>query len=308
MQLTKSCRVYISGCAGMLGDSVYSEFSKTAMVKATDIDLNEEWIAFADIRDYHQMRQSVLDFGPDIILNLAAITDMEQCELDPDNAWLTNALGTENIGLLANELDVPYIYISTAGIFGGEQDMFNDFDTPSPSSVYAKSKLAGEMFVREHVRKYYVVRAGWMMGGGPRKDKKFINKIYKQIKAGATQLNVVDDKLGTPTYTNDFAQGLLKLVESDLYGVYNQVCDGACSRYEVALEFVRLLGLDGVITINKVSSDFFKNEYFAPRPRSEKLIAMKLRARGLYVMRDWKTSLSEYTITIYLMNWLSILA
>jgi dTDP-4-dehydrorhamnose reductase len=133
-----------------------------------------------------------------------------------------------------------------------------------------------------------------MMGGGPRKDKKFVNKIYKQIASGATELNVVDDKLGTPTYTYDFARGLFKLAESDQYGVYNQACGGSCSRFDVASEFIRNLGLSDKIKINKVSSDFFRKEYFAPRPKSEKLENLKLDARGLNVMRDWKTCLSEY--------------
>ena len=176
---------------------------------------------------------------------------MEECEIDAHNAWLTNALGAENLALLANELDVPLVHISTAGIFGGEKETFNDFDVPNPLSIYAKSKFAGEIFVREQVRRYFVVRAGWMMGGGPKKDKKFVNKIYKQIKAGMKVLKVVDDKLGTPTYTHDFAEGLLALVESDLYGVYNQACGGSGSRYEVAHEFVRLLGLRKVVSIRK---------------------------------------------------------
>ena len=107
-------------------------------------------------------------------------------------------------------------------------------------------------------------------------------------------LKVVDDKLGTPTYTRDFADGLLALVESDLYGVYNQACGGAGSRYEVAQEFVRLLGLRKKVSIVKVDSSFFAAEYFSPRPASEILVDMKLDARGLNRMRDWRTALGEY--------------
>lgn len=294
MIIDNNTKVYIAGCGGMLGEAVYQAFSQRATVKATDIDLNAPWLEYADVRSYQEMRQSVLEFGPDLIINLAALTDMEECEVEADNAWLTNALGAENLALLANELDVPLIYISTAGIFGGEKETFNDFDTPNPLSVYAKSKYAGELFVREHVRRYHVVRAGWMMGGGPAKDKKFVNKIYKQIKAGAKVLRVVDDKLGTPTYTRDFAAGLLALAESGLYGVYNQACGGAGSRYEVAQEFVRLLGLRKKVSVVKVGSDFFKAEYFSPRPASEILVDMKLDARGLNRMRDWRTALAEY--------------
>ena len=295
MEFSKDTKTYIAGCGGMLGEAVYHIFSAIGKVKATDIDLNEPWLSFADVRDFNQMSNSIMEFNPDIIINLAALTDLELCERGPENTWLTNALGAENLGLIASQLDIPHVYISTAGIFSGDKDVYNDFDKPDPISCYAKAKYYGECFVRQYVRKHYIVRAGWMMGGGIKKDKKFINKIYKQIAAGQKVLNVVDDKLGTPTYTVDFAKGLLKLLESDLYGLYNQVCGGSCSRYDVALEFIRLLGLKNEIQINKVSSDFFKEEYFAPRPASEKLVNLKLTRRGLNIMRDWKTCLRDYT-------------
>jgi dTDP-4-dehydrorhamnose reductase len=154
------------------------------------------------------------------------------------------------------------MYISSAGIFDGTQECYTDFAQPNPLSQYAKSKYYGELFSCRAVRKHYVVRAGWMMGGGLKKDKKFINKIYKQLLGGSRQLNVVTDKAGAPTYTWDFATGLKKLLESDLYGVYNQVCEGPATRHELAVQFVRLLGLENVVQINEVSSDFFRAEYF----------------------------------------------
>jgi len=218
-------------------------------------------------------------------------------EREADNAWLTNGLGAENVARAANEVDAGCVYISTAGIFGGEKEYFNDFDVPNPLSIYAKSKYHGERFVCENVRKHYVFRAGWMMGGGLTKDKKFINKLYKQIAAGKSELHVVDDKLGTPTYTWDFANGLSGLIGTELYGVYNQANEGSCSRFDVAVEFVRLLGLAGKIRINRVDSDYFKSEYYAPRPASEKLINLKLNALGLNAMRDWKVCLAEYSAT-----------
>lgn len=294
MQFTKSTRVYIAGCGGMLGAAVYRQFSSHCEVMATDIDLNEPWLGRADVRNYEEMRQSITAFRPDVIINLAALTDLEYCEREWENAWLTNTLGAENCGLIANQLDVPYVYISTAGIFGGEKEIYTDFDAPNPLGYYAKSKYEGEQWVRRSVQKHFVIRAGWMMGGGPKKDKKFINKLFKQIKAGKKLLHVVDDKLGTPTYTVDFARGIQRLLESELYGLYNQVCGGSCSRFDVAVELIQLLGLEGKVKVEKVSSDFFKEEYFAPRPASEKLVTTKLDARGLNVMRDWKVCLAEY--------------
>lgn len=279
----------------MLGDAMYARLKAVdATVKATDINCIETWLEYGDVRDYAAIRKSIVGFAPDLIINLAALTDLEFCEREQENSWLTNGLGAENLGLVANELNVPYVYISTAGIFGGERDLYNDFHAPNPLSVYAQSKYYGEQYVRQSVKKHYVLRAGWMMGGGPGKDKKFINKIYKQICAGATELFVVDDKLGTPTYTVDFANGLCGVVQSEQYGLYNQVCDGAASRFVVAQEFVELMGLSAKVKVTVVPSDYFREQYFAPRPASEKLVNLKLNQRGLNVMRDWRVCLEEY--------------
>jgi len=294
MKFEKDTRVYIAGCGGMLGRAVYEYFNERTTVKATDIDLNIHWLSYADVRDYCSINDSISEFNPDFILNLAALTDLEYCERNQENAWLTNALGAENIALIASRLDVPLAYISTAGIVDGSQEIYNDFGTHNPLSVYGKSKYAGELAVQTMVRQHFVFRAGWMMGGGPAVDKKFINKIYKQIKAGAKTLFVVDDKLGTPTYTKSFAAAIYAVAETNLYGVYNQVCSGSGSRYDVAEEFVRLLGLENRIKMDKVGSDKFEEEYFAPRPKSEKLVNLKLRARGIDFMPYWKEALAEY--------------
>jgi dTDP-4-dehydrorhamnose reductase len=138
-----------------------------------------------------------------------------------------------------------------------------------------------------------------MMGGGPAKDKKFIQKLMKQLKDGATELFVVDDKLGTPTYTIDFASNVELLLETRLWGVYNVVCQGVTSRLEVARHLVRTLGLDGRVSIKPVSSDHFAAEYFAARPPSERLLTKKLDLRGLNIMRDWRLCLNEYLAESY---------
>lgn len=287
-------RVYIAGCGGMLGEAVYQFFSTRTVVKATDIDVNAEWLEHADVRDYGQMWTSVQSFKPDVIINLAALTDLEYCERNADDAWLTNALGAENLALIADKVNAVYVYVSTAGIFDGTQDVYHDFDRPNPLSVYAKSKYHGEQFAQTHLRRYFVFRAGWMMGGGPRKDKKFVNKIFRQIARGARELSVVDDKLGTPTYTKSFAEGMYRIIDTELWGLYNQVCGGTCSRYDVAVEFVRLLGLQDSVRVRKVDSGHFAQDYFAPRPRSEMLVNMKLNQRGINFMPDWRVALQDY--------------
>lgn len=294
MRFASDTRVYIAGCGGMLGAAVHLLFSRRCDVRATDIDVNEPWLHRADIREHQVMREEIEKHQPNAIINLGALTDLELCERDPKNTWDTNAYGAEFLGTLARERDIPYVYISTAGIFDGLKDFYNDDDQPTPLSVYGKSKHYAETAIPRAVPKHFILRAGWMMGGGLRKDKKFINKIYKQIAGGAKELRVVDDKLGTPTYTHDFARGILRLLESDKYGLYNQVGGGDGSRHDVAVEFVRLLGLEKSIRVVRVGSEEFAREYFAPRPRSECLVNCKLNELGLNVMRDWRVCLQEY--------------
>jgi dTDP-4-dehydrorhamnose reductase len=295
MHLDKKTRVMITGCGGMLGQAVYERFSEECNVLATDIDLNESWLEYCDVRDLNSVLKAAMKYKPDLLINLAALTDLEYCEINSEDSWLTNGLGQENICLVAKKFNIPVVYISTAGIFDGGKEYYHDFDIPNPLSIYGMSKYYGETITQSLVDKHFIFRAGWMMGGGTKKDKKFINKLFKQIKSGAKELFVVDDKLGTPTYTVDFADSIFKILSSDYFGLYNMVCEGSGSRYDVALEFLKCLRLDDTIKINIVKSDYFKKEYFAPRPLSEKLINLKLKKRGILYMRDWRTCLSEYS-------------
>ena len=285
-------KVYIAGCGGMLGGDVYSVFKNAGYdILATDIDINEDWLKFGDVRDFRSIRQQIINFNPELIINLAALTDLEYCEINQENAWLTNALGCENLSNISIELDKPYIYISTAGIFDGEQEMYNDFDSPNPISIYAKSKYYGENITINRNNKSYIFRAGWMMGGD-KKDKKFVGKIMKKIKNNE-DLFVVDDKLGTPTYTKDFAKSILNHYENKIpYGIYNMVCGGNASRFDVADKILKILNLNN--KLNLITSEQISDEYFAPRPKSEKLINLKLNKLEVNLMRDWEICLKEY--------------
>jgi len=296
MKLTKDTKVMILGCGGMLGQAVYERFNKTCTVLATDIDLNSPWLEHLDVRDWQQLYERAREFKPGLLINLAALTDLEYCELHPNEAYLTNGLGQENVCLAALKLDIPLVYISTAGIFDGAAEFYTDFDQPNPLNAYGKSKYYGEQVTQRMWPKAFIFRAGWMMGGGVLKDKKFINKIFKQITGGATTLHVVNDKLGTPTYTVDFAESMFHIVESGLYGLYNMVCSGSASRYDVAVEFLRCLDLEKQVEVKVVDSDFFKKQYFAQRPYSERLVDLKLIARKMMYMRDWKECLNEYSV------------
>jgi dTDP-4-dehydrorhamnose reductase len=287
-------KIYIAGAGGMLGEAFYRVFKDEYDIKCTDKDVNEDWLSLLDFRDFDNYRKDVLDFKPDYLFHLGAYTDLEYCELNLDDTYLTNTTSVENAVFIANELQIPILYISTAGIFDGTKDFYDDWDEPNPLGHYARSKYMGERYVRENAERSIICRAGWMMGGGPKKDKKFINKLIKQLAAGARDLHIVNDKDGTPTFTVDFAKNVKLLFENEYWGLYNLVCGGETSRREVAEELVNILGLSDEVTFHEVSSDYFKDTYFAPRPPSERLINKKLELRKMNIMRDWRIALDEY--------------
>jgi dTDP-4-dehydrorhamnose reductase len=292
-------RIYMAGSGGMLGEGFHDVFAPKHVLRCTDIDVNAAWLSCLDFRDFDAYRREVVEFRPDCLFHLGAHTSLEYCEQHQEDAYSTNTLAVENAVHIANELDIPLLYISTAGIFDGGQDTYDDWDEPRPLGHYARSKYFGERFVAENCRRHLVCRAGWMMGGGPLKDKKFIQKLMLQLKSGTTELFVVNDRLGTPTYTIDFARNVELLLGNYFWGVYNMVCAGVTSRAEVARYLVNAVGLRDRVTITEVSSDHFAVEYFAPRPASERLLTTKLDLRGLNVMRDWRICLDEYLAERY---------
>jgi dTDP-4-dehydrorhamnose reductase len=287
-------KIYIAGCGGMLGEAFYTQFKDDYEIKCTDKDVNEDWLSYLDFRDFEAYKKDVMEFKPDYLFHLGAYTDLEFCEMNAEDTYMTNTLAVENAVYLANELNIPLLYISTAGIFDGKQELYDDWDMPNPLGVYARSKYMGERFVVENASRYLVCRAGWMMGAGPKKDKKFIQKLMKQLKDGKKELFIVNDKDGTPTYTHDFAKTVKALIEKEYWGLYNCVCGGQTSRLEVAVELINLLGLQNQVKITPVESDYFKDIYFAERPASERLVTRKLELRGVNMMKDWKIALKEY--------------
>lgn len=283
----------------MLGEAFYIQFKDDYILKCTDKDVNETWLSFLDFRDLNAYKRDVYEFKPDYLFHLGAYTDLEFCEQNADDTYTTNTLSVENAVYIANELDIPLLYISTAGIFDGKKKLYDDWDLPNPLGVYARSKYMGERFVVENARRFVICRAGWMMGAGPSKDKKFIQKLMRQLKEGEKELFIVNDKDGTPTYTHDFAKTVKELIIKEYWGLYNCVCGGQTSRLEVAQELLKVLGKEEEVKINIVTSEYFKDVYFAKRPASERLITKKLDLRGVNKMRDWRVALKEYINDYY---------
>ena len=175
-------KIYLAGCGGMLGEAFREVFKADYELKCTDIDVNEPWLSHLDFRDYEAYSNDVAEFKPDYLFHIGAYTDLEYCETHQDDTYATNAIAVENAVYISNKLNIPILYISTAGIFDGSKDTFDDWDLPNPIGHYARSKYAGELFVEKHSPRHLICRAGWMMGGGPRRTKNSLKKLCYSSK------------------------------------------------------------------------------------------------------------------------------
>lgn len=276
-------RLYIIGGSGMIGTAFIKHFSANHTVYAPSTKL-------VDICNFLALNESVGNFQPDVVINLAALCDMEACEMNPVMALQLHAHGSANAALVAERVGATYVYLSSACVFDGESESYDTFSPTRPISTYGKTKLLGENAARSFI-KHVVLRTEWCFGGGRHDDKKFIGKIYKQIDAGAKAIAAVNDKFGSLSYLPDLALALEKILEHGDFGTFHVSCEGSANRYEIAQEFVRLLGAD--VHVESVDSKYFEHFaiFTAPRPKYEILENSTIAG---FTPRHWKVALAEY--------------
>ncbi len=272
----------------MLGTDLCQEWQAQGYeIYATDIQ-------DMDVREPAQVRQTFATVKPDLVLHLAALTDVDGCEREPEQAYRTNTVGTQNIALACQSASVPLVYISTLSVFDGAKcEPYTEFDTPNPQSWYSRAKYEGEKIVEHLLQRYYIVRAGWMFGGG-REDKKFVAKII-ELAGQRAELKIVNDKFGSPTYTRDLARALIQLTRTGWFGVYHSVNTGEpCSRYEFAQQILDYAQVTNCRLLPVTSAQF---PLPAPRPRMEAARNLHAELLGLQLMRPWPAALQEYVTT-----------
>lgn len=287
-------KVLITGAGGMLGAAVYEHFSKEYPVLATSLNQTEPWIQPLDVRDRFQFEKIVSSFRPAYILHLPAMTDLEWCERHLPEAYAVNALPVRQAAELATRYGAKLVYVSSSNVFAGGKRYYTDNDEPNPRNVYGLTKQMGALLAEYYARDCLVLRLGWLMGGGPSKDTKFVAKIVQQIVGGKKELHALADKSGSISYTRDVARNLELLLLADARGTYNMACLGYATRYDVARQIVDILGYGGQIQVTPVTAGFFSATFTAPRSASECLVNERLIKERLSRMRPWQEALEEY--------------
>lgn len=274
--------ILVTGANGMVGSYAKEVFGEKEVILT---DLPE-----MDITDKDKVFGLIEKHKPEFVLHLAAETNVDKCESQVDHAFRTNTVGSQNVALACQKAGAVMIYISTGGIFNGGPGMLHtEFDVPDPQNIYSRSKYEGELAVKDLLNKYYIFRAGWMIGGGPQKDKKFVGKIIELLRT-KDRIEAVNDKYGTLTFAKDLLRGIRHMIKTGRYGVYHMVNNGLCTRYDVAKEIVKLVKPRAQVV--PVSSDRFPLP--AKRPASEAMKTYKMDLMDIDIMPGWQTSLSEY--------------
>ncbi len=272
-------RVVITGARGQVGRSLCAQLQEAPLLALTRDD--------ADLRDGDRIISLITEFRPDIVIHAAAWTDVDGAERDPDGAYAVNALGTQYVALACQQVNAAMVYISTNEVFDGHATQpYREWDPPSPISVYARSKLAGERIAQMLLNRLYIVRTAWVYAPGGRN---FPSKIIAAADRHG-KLRVVADEIGNPTYAPDLARALIRLIQTGRFGIYHLTNEGACSRFEWAREVLQLSGR-GHIPITPIRSD----EWERPaRPPLHAVLANTAAAALGIRLRPWREALADY--------------
>ncbi len=272
-------RVLITGAQGQLGWQLKRVFAPNNEILATDIDE-------MDITDGNKVQQAMCHFQPEIVLHGAAYTQVDKAEEEPDLAYKINENGTRNVVEQAKKLGALMVYISTDFVFDGQKkNPYLESDMTNPLSIYGKSKLAGEEAIKTTGARYIIVRTAWLYG---EKGHNFVETILKAADE-KPELKVVNDQIGSPTYTKDLAEAIYALVNKESGGIFHIVNAGQGSWYDLARAAVQLTGK--TTPVQPIKSKAWPQP--AKRPAYSVLGTAKLQAMGI-TMRDWREALAAY--------------
>ena len=275
-------KVFVTGVKGQLGHDVMNELARRGLERI-GVDVEE-----MDITDAGACERVIKEAAPDAVIHCAAYTAVDAAEDNRDLCHMVNGEGTKHIAKVCGELDIPMMYISTDYVFNGQGERpWEPDDHREPLNVYGLTKYEGEIAVEQLLKKYFIVRIAWVFGLN---GKNFIKTMLRLGKERGA-VSVVDDQIGSPTYTYDLARLLVDMIQTDRYGRYHATNEGLCSWYEFACEIFRQAGMDEV-KVTPVDSASYPAK--AKRPFNSRMSKEKLTENGFERLPSWQDALGRY--------------
>lgn len=275
-------KILVTGVNGQLGYDVMNELAKRGIEGVgTDVDN-------MDVTDAAACERVIKEVGPDAVMHCAAYTAVDAAEDNVELCRKINGEGTRNIAAVCRELDIPMMYISTDYVFDGQGTRpWEPDDERHPLNVYGQTKYEGELAVEELLDKYFIVRIAWVFGVN---GKNFIKTMLRLGKERG-KVSVVNDQIGSPTYTYDLARLLVDMIQTDKYGRYHATNEGLCSWYEFACEIFKKAGMDSVEVTPVTSAEYPAK---AARPFNSRMSKEKLTENGFERLPSWQDALERY--------------
>lgn len=274
-------KILVTGVKGQLGYDVVKE-AESRNITSVGVDIEE-----MDITNAKQVESVIKEGNYDAVVHCAAWTAVDKAEECVDACRKVNAQGSENIAEVCEELDIPMMYFSTDYVFDGKGETpWNEYDERHPLNVYGQTKYEGELAV-EKLKKHFIIRIAWVFG---KNGKNFIKTMLRLGKERGA-VSVVNDQVGSPTYTYDLAKLVVDMIQTDTYGTYHATNEGLCSWYEFACEIFKQAGMDNVV-VTPVDSNAFPVK--ATRPKNSRMNKSELDKNGFHRLPSWQDALSRY--------------
>ncbi len=274
-------KIMITGGKGMLGCSLQKKINNHNLIIA-DIDT-------VDITNSFQTEVFIKDNKPDVVIHCAAMTNVDACETEIDKAYMVNAVGSSNIASSTHKVGAKLIAISTDYVFDGNNDKpYNEYDKPNPTTIYGKSKFAGEEAIRTHCPNHVIIRTAWLYGfGGP----SFVHTMIKLADGSKDEIKVVNDQIGNPTSTNALSDMIMNFINHEtICGTFHVTCEGETSWYGFAKKIFSIKGINQKVI--PCATDEFPRP--AKRPKNSSLDKMNLRLHSFLKMPNWEYCLEEF--------------
>ena len=271
-------KIWITGAEGHIGTALLD------LLEGVEDQLLPTDIEEVDITKIDEVTQFVHVNRPDVVINCAGMTDVQECENNVDEAYRVNAIGVRNVALAANEVNAKVIQISTDDVFDKESRVpYNEFDNVHPRTIYGKSKEAGEKILTQLLNRFVIIRSSWIYGIG----RDFVDEVLRNVGQGKT-MEVPNNQYAAPTSAKELAKVIRYFIDNEEYGLYHVVCPGSCSRYEFARTILVYSGNAGELDLYPVVIED------SARPTYSVLDNMMLRLTGIEEPKDWKAALKEY--------------